>query len=86
MTIEILAMPVSGGMESLREKLHARMSQLHRGGGEAGGNDDLLEDRTETESRKRRRKETRKIRSEEEITGMVIYPFNIGETTRNLQY
>jgi hypothetical protein len=44
---EILPMPVSGGIESLREKLHARMTQLLRGGGggEAGDKDDLLEER-----------------------------------------
>ncbi|KAF8801980.1 hypothetical protein BYT27DRAFT_6775941 [Phlegmacium glaucopus] len=30
---EILPMPVSGGIDSLREKLHARIAQLRRGGG-----------------------------------------------------
>ena len=61
-------MPVSGGIESLREKLHARMSQLRRGGGEAGDKDDLLEERRRQRAamRERRRKETReKIRTEE---------------------
>ena len=67
---EILPMPVSGGIESLREKLHARMSQLRRGGGEAGDKDDLLEERRRQRAamRERRRKETReKIRTEEEM-------------------
>jgi hypothetical protein len=71
---EILPMPVSGGIESLREKLHARMSQLRRGagGGEAGDKDDLLEERRRQRAamRERRRKETReKIRREEEMKG-----------------
>ena len=69
---EILPMPVSGGIESLREKLHARMSQLRRGGGEAGDKDDLLEERRRQRAamRERRRKETReKIRTEEEMKG-----------------
>ena len=68
--MEILPMPVSGGIESLREKLHARMSQLRRGGGEAGNKDDLLEERRRQRAalRERRRKETReKIRTEEEM-------------------
>lgn len=70
---EILPMPVSGGIESLREKLHARMAQLRRGGGEeAGDRDDLLEERRRQRAamRERRRKETReKIRREEEMKG-----------------
>ena len=72
---EILPMPVSGGIESLREKLHVRMSQLRRGGnsvGEAGDKDDLLEERRRQRAamRERRRKETReKIRREEEMKG-----------------
>ena len=69
---EILPMPVSGGIESLREKLHARMSQLRRGGGEAGDKDGLLEERRRQRAamRERRRKETReKIRREEEMKG-----------------
>lgn len=69
---EILPMPVSGGIESLREKLHARMSQLRRGGGEAGDRDDLLEERRRQRAamRERRRKETKeKIRTEEEMKG-----------------
>ena len=69
---EIQPMPVSGGIESLREKLHARMSQLRRGGGEAGDKDDLLEERRRQRAamRERRRKETReKIRTEEEMKG-----------------
>lgn len=71
---EILPMPVSGGIESLREKLHARMTQLRRGGGggEAGDKDDLLEERRRQRAamRERRRKETReKIRREEEMKG-----------------
>ena len=69
---EILTMSVSGGIESLREKLHARISQLRRGGGEAGDKDDLLEERRRQRAamRERRRKETReKIRREEEMKG-----------------
>lgn len=71
---QILPMPVSGGIESLREKLHARMSQLRRGagGGEAGDKDDLLEERRRQRAamRERRRKETReKIKREEEMKG-----------------
>jgi len=70
---EILPMPVSGGIESLREKLHARMAQLRRGGGEeAGDKDGLLEERRMQRAamRERRRKETReKIRREEEMKG-----------------
>ena len=70
---EILPMPISGGIESLREKLHARMSQLRRGGGGEGGDkDDLLEERRRQRAamRERRRKETKeKIRKEEEMKG-----------------
>jgi hypothetical protein len=68
--VDILPMPVSGGIESLREKLHARMSQLRRGAG--GDKDDLLEERRRQRAamRERRRKETReKIRTEEELKG-----------------
>lgn len=36
-------MPVSGGVESLCEKIYARMLHLRRGGGEVGDKDDLLE-------------------------------------------
>lgn len=57
---KIIPMPVSGGIESLREKLHARMVALRRGSGpyysyghrensvtgnEASGRDGLLEER-----------------------------------------
>ncbi|CAA7263382.1 unnamed protein product [Cyclocybe aegerita] len=66
-------MPISSGVESLREKLHAKMAQLRqRGRGEAGDKDDLLEERRRQRAamRERRRKETReKIKREEEMKG-----------------
>jgi hypothetical protein len=64
-------MPVSGGIESLREKLHARMLQLCRGG-EAGDKDDLLEERRRqraTMHERIREEEEREIRTEEEMKG-----------------
>ncbi|KAG6830855.1 hypothetical protein H0H87_006915 [Tephrocybe sp. NHM501043] len=73
---EIIPMPTSGGIGSLREKLHARMDQLRRGGrgqeASDGGRDELLEERRAQRAamRERRRKETReKIRREEEAKG-----------------
>ncbi|RDX45875.1 SURF6-domain-containing protein [Lentinus brumalis] len=75
-------MPESGGIQALREKLHARMTQLRykgRGrnntggwGGEPGSRDELLEERRQQRAamRERRRKETKeKIRREEERKG-----------------
>lgn len=69
-------MPASGGIQELRQKLHARMASLRRGNwgtyGEAGSRDELLEERRRqrAEMRERRRKETRgKIKREEEARG-----------------
>ncbi|OSD01056.1 SURF6-domain-containing protein [Trametes coccinea BRFM310] len=75
-------MPESGGIEALREKLHARMAQLRNkgkgrqygegAGGEPGSRDELLEERRRQRAamRERRRKETKeKIRREEERRG-----------------
>ncbi|RDB17061.1 Ribosomal RNA-processing protein 14 [Hypsizygus marmoreus] len=79
--VEIVPMPQSGGIGSLRDKLHARMAALSRGGGrrnfdasgaEASGRDELLEERRRQRAamRERRRKETKeKIRREEEMKG-----------------
>jgi hypothetical protein len=58
----------------LREKLHARIASLQRGGAarEAGDKDELLEERRRQRAalREKRRKETReKIRKEKERTG-----------------
>lgn len=77
---EIVAMPESGGIQALRDKLHARMTALRRGGGgagwargdEPGSRDELLEERRKQRGamRERRRKETKeKIRREEERRG-----------------
>ncbi|TFK65005.1 hypothetical protein BDN72DRAFT_801631 [Pluteus cervinus] len=76
---QIVPMPTSGGIENLRDKLHARMAQLRRGnrrlytnGGEAGDRDELLEERRRQRAamRERRRKETKeKIKREEEMRG-----------------
>ncbi|KAF7973072.1 hypothetical protein HWV62_5302 [Athelia sp. TMB] len=72
----IVAMPESGGIAALREKLHARMASLRRGGvqsgGEAGDRDELLEERRRQRAamREKRRKETKeKIKREEEAKG-----------------
>lgn len=75
---EIIPMP-SEGIESLREKLHARMAALRRRGastnanrGEPHDRDELLEERRRQRAamRERRRKETKeKIRREEEMKG-----------------
>jgi len=76
---QITPMPTSGGIESLREKLHARMAALRRGGGamhtngtEPHDRDGLLEERRRQRAamRERRRKETKeKIRRAEEMKG-----------------
>ncbi|KAF8919438.1 surfeit locus protein 6-domain-containing protein [Mucidula mucida] len=68
----IVPMPQAGGIETLREKLHARMAQLRRGGRAPSGKDELLEERRRQRGamRERRRKETKeKIRREEELKG-----------------
>ena len=74
---EVVPMPASGGIETLREKLHAQMAQLRRGGtakvvstGEVRGRDKLLEERGRQRPalQERRRRETKeKIRREEEM-------------------
>ncbi|KAF7346502.1 hypothetical protein MSAN_01878300 [Mycena sanguinolenta] len=75
---DIVPMPESGGIEALREKLHARMAALRRGGGprfdsaSLGDKDALLNERRlqRAAMRERRRKETKeKIRREEEMKG-----------------
>lgn len=74
---DLVPMPsAGGGIQELREKLHARMAALRRGGnrsyGEAGSRDELLEERRRqrAEMRERRRKETKeKIRKEAEAKG-----------------
>ncbi|KAF8066860.1 surfeit locus protein 6-domain-containing protein [Lyophyllum atratum] len=71
---ELVPMPASGGIGSVRDKLYARMAQLRRGsgGGESGGRDELLEERRRQRAamRERRRKETKeRIRREEEMKG-----------------
>ncbi|KAI0703023.1 surfeit locus protein 6-domain-containing protein [Cytidiella melzeri] len=78
---DFVPMPSTGGIQQLREKLHARMAVLRRGGGyrtsdrgygEAGSRDELLEERRaqRAEMRERRRKETKeKIRREAEARG-----------------
>ena len=74
---EMVPMPPSGSISDLREKLHARMAALRRGGkaggdGEAGDRDELLEERRQQRAamREKRRKETKeKIRREEEAKG-----------------
>ena len=71
-------MPESGGIQALREKLHARMAALRQKGkgrstgDEPGSRDELLEERRKQRAamRERRRKETKeKIRREEERKG-----------------
>ncbi|KAJ7486018.1 surfeit locus protein 6-domain-containing protein [Mycena galericulata] len=79
---DIVPMPESGGIEALRDKLHARMAALRRGGGPrydyvngqalSGDKDALLDERRlqRAAMRERRRKETKeKIRREEELKG-----------------
>ena len=75
----ITPIPASGGIEALREKLHARMAALRRGAGTANMNgtephdrDELLEERRRQRAamRERRRKETKeKIKRAEELKG-----------------
>ncbi|KAJ7630324.1 surfeit locus protein 6-domain-containing protein [Roridomyces roridus] len=75
---DIVPMPESGGIEALRDKLHARMASVRRGpqydanGGSSGDKDALLNERRlqRAAMRERRRKETReKIRREAELKG-----------------
>ncbi|KAJ7675679.1 SURF6-domain-containing protein [Mycena polygramma] len=78
---DIVPMPESGGIGVLRDKLHARMAALRRGGGPRydyvngnapGDKDALLNERRlqRAAMRERRRKETKeKIRREEELKG-----------------
>ncbi|KZP06056.1 hypothetical protein FIBSPDRAFT_805242, partial [Athelia psychrophila] len=70
---DMVPMPESGGISALREKLHARMASLRRGGQpEAGDRDELLEERRRQRAamREKRRKETKeKIKREEEAKG-----------------
>ncbi|KAJ7175993.1 surfeit locus protein 6-domain-containing protein [Mycena filopes] len=81
---DVVPMPESGGIEALRDKLHARMAQLRRGGGprydyvngsgspSLSDKDALLDERRlqRAAMRERRRKETKeKIRREEEAKG-----------------
>lgn len=79
-TSQFVPLPASDGIQALRDKLHARMSALRRGGsryhgttdGEAGSRDELLEERRRQRAvmRERRRKETKeKIRRETEERG-----------------
>jgi hypothetical protein len=74
LNMDLKPMPEAGGIEVLREKLHAKIALLRRNGrpvnGEAGDRDDLLEERRQQRAamRERRRKETKeKIRREEEM-------------------
>lgn len=75
---EIQPMPVSGGIQDLRDRLHARMAALRRGArgggdyGEAGSRDELIEERRRQRAtlRENRRKETReKIKREADAKG-----------------
>jgi hypothetical protein len=78
---DIVPLPESGGIEALRDKLHARMAALRRGGGprydyvngnSSGDKDALLNERRlqRAAMRERRRKATKeKIRREEEMKG-----------------
>lgn len=73
----MVPMAESGGIQVLRDKLHARMAQLRRGGrwypnAEAGSRDELMEERRSQRAamREKRRKETKeKIKKEEEARG-----------------
>ncbi|KAK2466574.1 hypothetical protein APHAL10511_001436 [Amanita phalloides] len=70
----IMPMPEPGGIEELRNKLHARIAELGKKGnkGEAADRDELLEERRRQRAamRERRRKETKeKIRREAEAKG-----------------
>lgn len=74
---ELVPLPQSGGIQELREKLHARMSALRRGGpanvgDEPGSRDELIEERRRHRAalREKRRKETKeKIKREEAARG-----------------
>ncbi|KAK7683560.1 hypothetical protein QCA50_013397 [Cerrena zonata] len=76
---DVQPMPMSGGIQDLRDRLHARMAALRRGGRgggfnnwEAGSRDDLIEERRRQRAtlRENRRKETReKIKKEAEAKG-----------------
>ena len=79
-TAELVPLPVNDGIQALKDKLHARMAALRRGGGrphegangEANSRDELLEERRQQRAamRERRRKETKeKIRREAEEKG-----------------
>jgi len=73
--VPLVPMPKSGGIQQLREKLHAKMAALRRGGGnygEPGSRDELIEERRRQRAamRERRRKETKeKIKRQEEAKG-----------------
>lgn len=76
---DVQPMPASGGIQELRDRLHARMAALRRGGRgggyvdwEASSRDDLIEERRRQRAtlRENRRKETReKIKREAEAKG-----------------
>lgn len=77
---QLVPLPSNGGIQALRDKLHARMASLRRGGNrysyaanrEANSRDELLEERRRqrADMRERRRKETKeKIRREAEERG-----------------
>ncbi|KAF5372578.1 hypothetical protein D9758_005128 [Tetrapyrgos nigripes] len=76
-TDNLVPMPSTSDISILREKLHAKMLSLRRGGkaannGEAGDRDELLEERRRQRAvlRERRRKETKeKKKREEEMKG-----------------
>lgn len=71
--VDLIPMASSSDITALREKLHAKMASLRRGGAnEAGDRDVLLEERRQQRAamRERRRKETKeKIRREEASKG-----------------
>jgi hypothetical protein len=72
---QIVPLPTSGGIQHLREKLHAKIASFRRGGGlrdDADSKDELLEERRRQRAalREHRRKETKeKIRKKEEEKG-----------------
>ncbi|KAF9237168.1 surfeit locus protein 6-domain-containing protein [Melanogaster broomeanus] len=71
---EMVPMPQTESISLLREKLHARMVSLRRGGaqsGEPGDKDELLEERRKQRAalREKRRKETRERRRAEKEKG-----------------
>ncbi|KXN85271.1 Surfeit locus protein 6 [Leucoagaricus sp. SymC.cos] len=73
---KLVPMPESTGISALRKKLHDRIAELRNKGrpwsGEAGGRDELLEERRRQRAamRERRRRETKeKIKREEEMKG-----------------